>query len=174
MHLTDFKDENPPTLPRGMNVRKLKEIDDYEQFVSVLNEAFRPISGFQPTTIEKTKNIHEFRKKQREVDFFVAYETGHLLGFCDIDYDPKKAIGYVQSLAVHPKYQHRGLGKYLVVEGIKQLRSKKCKHIELQAVVGNENAVSLYQSVGFHAIEKMKGKCYLINTTGEIIEKIVL
>ena len=169
MQLTDIKDVNSPTIPRGVTVRKLKEIDDYDQYVSVSNEAFRPISGSQPTTIEKMKNIHDYRRKLHEVDLIFAYENECLIGLCNMEYDPKESCGYGRELAVHPNYQHRGIGRYLASEGIKQLRSKKCKRIELEAVVDNENAISLYQSLGFRSIEKLKRKCYRINTFSEII-----
>lgn len=167
MHLTDFKDEKTPIIPRGVNIRKLKEIDDYDQFVSVLNEAFQPITNFQPTTIERTKNKHEYRRKQRDVEYIFAFENKRLIGYCFIEYDPKTNIGYVEGLAVLPKYQHRGIGKYLVVEGIKQLMSKKCKYIELIANFDDDKAVNLYQHIGFYSLEKKKWKCYRINTSSE-------
>jgi len=167
MHLTDLKDEKTPIIPQGVTIRKVKEIDDYDQFVSVLNEAFRPLIDFQPTTIEKTKNRHKYRRKQREVEHFMAYENEYLIGYCNVEYDRKEAIGYVDGLAVHPKYQHRGIGRYLLVEGIKHLRSNKCKYIELIAYSYNDKAVNLYQDIGFYSLEKKERKCYRINTSSE-------
>ncbi len=174
MHLTDFKDEKTPIIPRGVTVRKLKEIDDYDQFVSVLNEAFRPLIDFHPTTIERTKNRHKYRRKQREVEHFMAYENEHLIGYCNVEYDRKEAIGYVAGLAVHPKYQHRGIGRYLLVEGIKQLRSNKCKYVELIAYFDNDKAVNLYQHIGFYSLEKKKRKCYRINTSRDKIGETIV
>ncbi|MHA1522558.1 MAG: GNAT family N-acetyltransferase [Promethearchaeota archaeon] len=167
MHLKDLKDvENIENfaLPQGVTLRNLKEVDDYEQFVSVLNEAFRPITGFQPTTIEKTKNVQEFRRKQSEIEYIFTYKDEFLIGFCIVEYDPKETVGYVQGLAVLPKYQHQGIGRNLTVAGLKQIRLKKCKRIELDAVLDNRNAVKLYQSLGFRTIEKTERRCYRINT----------
>ncbi len=151
-------------LPQGITIRKLKEIDDFDQFTSVLNEAFQSITGYQPTTVEKTKNIQEFRRKQNEIEYIFAYEAGYLIGFCIVEYDPKENVGYGESLAVLPKYQHQGIGRNLAVAGLKQIRLKKCKCIELNAILDNRNAVKLYQSLGFYTIEKTERRSYRINT----------
>ena len=174
MHLTDFKVEKTPVIPQGVTVRKLKEIDDFDQYVYVLNEANRPLVDFEPTTIEKSKNKHEYRRKQREVEHFIAYENEHLIGYCNVEYDRKEAIGYVDGLAVHPKYQHRGIGRYLLVEGIKQLRSNKCIYIELIAYFDNDKAVNLYQQMGFYSLEKKKRKCYRISTFSDKIGETII
>lgn len=75
-----------------------------------------------------------------------------------------KAVGWRRSLAVLPKYQHRGIGRYLSREGIYHLRAKKCQRIELEVVVDNENALGLYQSLGFRSIDQLKRNCYRIHT----------
>ena len=133
----------------------------------IKNEAFRSLIDFHSTTIERTKNRYEYRRKQREVEHFIAYENENLIGYSNVEYDRKEAIGYVDGLAVHPKYQHRGIGRYLLVEGIRQLRSNKCKYIELIAYFDNDKAVNLYQHIGFYSLEKKKWKCYRINTSSE-------
>ncbi|QEE15494.1 GNAT family N-acetyltransferase [Promethearchaeum syntrophicum] len=170
MHLTDFKDDYSSIIPQGVKIRNLKEIDDYRQFISVNNNAFQPVPGFQPTTIEKMKEIQDYRKKQREIEYLFTYESDDLIGFCIIEYDPKRVIGYIQSLAVHPKYQNRGIGRYLAIEAINIFKLKNCKRIELQAVTDNKNAVTLYQSLGFRSIEKMKIICYKISTSSKNAE----
>jgi mycothiol synthase len=164
MHLTVFRAEHSTPLPRGVIVRSQEEVHNYDQYVTVLNEAFRPVSGFQPTTIEKMRNIHEYRKKQRAVEFILAHSNGLLVGFCHIEFDFKEKAGYGFSLAVHPNYQHQGIGRYLAIEGIKHLRSKHCKRIELVVVLNNETAVKMYDNLGFHSIEKMTRRCYRIST----------
>jgi len=169
MYLTDFADENTPplTIPQGMTVRRLQDPDDYNQYVAVFNEDFRSVSGSKPTTVEKMQNIHEYRRTIREVDLFFAYEAEHLIGFCNIEYDPQTTKGFVRSLAIHPKYQHRGIGRYLAMEGINHLGTKNCQRIELEVVVDNENALGLYQSLGFRSIDQLKRKNYRIYPTNK-------
>ena len=57
--------------------------------------------------------------------------------------------GYVQRLAVHPDHQRGGLGRQLVLDGLRWMR----RHGVDQAVVNtqpdNEPALGLYQSLGF-------------------------
>ncbi|MHA1672570.1 MAG: GNAT family N-acetyltransferase [Promethearchaeota archaeon] len=61
-----------------------------------------------------------------------------------------------------PKYQHQGIGRNLTIMGLKQIRLKECKRIELNAVLDNIKAVKLYQSLGYCNIEKTERKCYRI------------
>jgi ribosomal protein S18 acetylase RimI-like enzyme len=57
--------------------------------------------------------------------------------------------GYVQRLAVDPRRQHGGIGRALVVDGLRWM----CRHHVDQALVntqvGNQRALALYEDLGF-------------------------
>ena len=59
------------------------------------------------------------------------------------------ARGFVQRLAVHPDYQHRGLGRGLLLDGLWWMRRRGVSRAVVNTQMGNDNALSLYQQVGF-------------------------
>lgn len=60
-----------------------------------------------------------------------------------------KRMGHIVSIAVHPEYRGRGLGKILLREILKKLRSKGAIFVRLEVRVSNKVAISLYEKMGF-------------------------
>lgn len=58
--------------------------------------------------------------------------------------------GYIQRLAVDPGEQGRGLGRALVIDGLWWLRRRRVSEVYVNTQEGNERAVGLYESLGFH------------------------
>lgn len=57
--------------------------------------------------------------------------------------------GYLQRLAVHPAAQGRGLGRALVVDGLRWMRRRGVDQVVVNTQVGNQRALELYRSLGF-------------------------
>ena len=57
--------------------------------------------------------------------------------------------GYVQRVAVDPAAQHRGIGRALVVDGLRWLERRGAERAMVNTQEGNERARSLYESLGF-------------------------
>jgi ribosomal protein S18 acetylase RimI-like enzyme len=57
--------------------------------------------------------------------------------------------GFVQRLAVHPDYQHRGLGRALVLDGLHWMRRRRVRRAVVNTQLGNAAALNLYQQIGF-------------------------
>lgn len=57
--------------------------------------------------------------------------------------------GHVVSVAVLPEYRRRGIGRTLVEEAVKGIRSKQCVEMYLEVRCSNIAAVQLYESMGF-------------------------
>jgi len=58
--------------------------------------------------------------------------------------------GYLQRLAVEPGHQRAGIGGALVVDGLRWLRRWGAKEVLVNTQEGNDPAVRLYESLGFH------------------------
>jgi ribosomal protein S18 acetylase RimI-like enzyme len=76
-------------------------------------------------------------------------EKDDLVGFCFISL--WRDIPFVWELAVSKKYQKKGIGKYLLVHSLLQLKEAGYQQIALYVTVGNDRAQALYQSLGFRA-----------------------
>ncbi len=61
----------------------------------------------------------------------------------------------VANVAVHPNYRRRGLARMLMMAAIDEVRNRHGREIMLQVVSGNDNAIALYDSLGFHHLGDM-------------------
>src|SRR3954451_7877694 len=57
--------------------------------------------------------------------------------------------GYVQRLAVHPTLHGQGLGRALMVDGMRWLKRRGVQRAMVNTQVGNDVALSLYEHLGF-------------------------
>lgn len=57
--------------------------------------------------------------------------------------------GYLQRLAVDPAAQGRGLGRALVMDGLRWMRRRGASGVVVNTQVGNQRALELYQHLGF-------------------------
>ena len=57
--------------------------------------------------------------------------------------------GHIVNFAVMPKFQSRGLGRFLLSEAISKIKDKHCEWLTLEVRSTNQKALALYRSVGF-------------------------
>lgn len=57
--------------------------------------------------------------------------------------------GFLQRLAVDPGHQRRGVGRALAVDALRWLRRWRVEHAVVNTQIGNEAALTLYESLGF-------------------------
>ena len=57
--------------------------------------------------------------------------------------------GYLQRLAVHPAAQGRGLGRALVIDGLRWMRRHGADQVVVNTQIGNQRALALYSRLGF-------------------------
>jgi ribosomal-protein-alanine N-acetyltransferase len=87
-------------------------------------------------------------------------ETGHeLLGYVVAQVLPSgnARIGHVISIAVEPQRRREGIGAQLMQQIIRCLREQKCTQVRLEVRVKNTAALSLYEKLGFHREETLRG-----------------
>lgn len=64
-------------------------------------------------------------------------------------------VAQLSSVAVHPSYQHRGLGTWLVREAIARARRAGCRWLALE-VDRDSPAVRLYRRLGFGLVRRFR------------------
>jgi len=146
-----------PAFPDGIRIdrRPLKGIsdEDLQVFVDVFNESFAGHFSFSPTNVTRWRNIGNATEDEMVVTF--ARSEGKVVGFTLVEnstaYNREKGAkdGWVNILGVIPDSRGRGLGKALLLDGIRQLQSQYLDTIRLGLDAENRNALSLYTSVGF-------------------------
>jgi ribosomal protein S18 acetylase RimI-like enzyme len=61
-------------------------------------------------------------------------------------------IGYLQRLAVDPDTEGRGIGRILVLDGLRWARDNGAEQAVVNTQVGNARALALYESLGFRRL----------------------
>jgi ribosomal-protein-alanine N-acetyltransferase len=90
--------------------------------------------------------------------FIIAEVNGKLVGYvmCKTEYGFSnfKKLGFVKkghvvSIAVLEEFRKRGIGQALVEESLKGVKIKKCDEFYLEVRCSNNEAVRLYEKLGF-------------------------
>lgn len=154
-------------MPKGIKTRKAKPAD-----VETITKMVIGIAKLEQKTsllfraLDKSK-LKEFEKyvrngvKRKNTNFvLVAEAQGRIIGFIycmtqkkPIVYKVKK-LGYIRDLFVLPKYRKKGIAKLLIQEVEKEFKKRKLKHIALDVLVGNKQAIKVYKKIGFKEFGK--------------------
>jgi len=78
-----------------------------------------------------------------------------------------RSLGWIASLAVHPDYQRRGIGRRLLAACEQALDTEK---IRLTVRVSNRPAIELYRSADYQEIEVWR-RYYPDGEDGQVMEK---
>lgn len=57
--------------------------------------------------------------------------------------------GWLNYLAVHPDFQHQGLGREIILEAERRLLALGCPKINVQIRESNEQVMAFYEKIGF-------------------------
>jgi len=97
--------------------------------------------------------------------FVVAEISGKIMGYimCKMEhgFSNFKKLGFVKkghvvSIAVMNEYRSKGFGSALVNESIKGVKIRQCSELYLEVRCSNNDAVRLYEKLGFSITQKLK------------------
>ena len=130
--------ERPLTL-RGVTVADLPEL------LRVDREAF-PEEPYTQVVLRQLVDIHGDR-------ILVLDDGESLLGYVLFVNTSDGYVSWIMSLAVTPHQQGRGLGRRLMVEALRRLRTEHIHQVRLTVEPTNATAIMLYRSMGFSSDE---------------------
>ena len=88
------------------------------------------------------------RKLQVKADgFLVSLMNGQIVATVMAGYEGHR--GWINYLAVHPRYRHKGIGRRMMEAAEEYLRSLGCPKINLQVRGSNTEVIEFYQKIGF-------------------------
>ena len=98
----------------------------------------------------KSQWVRELTDPKRICLGIIELGTKKLLGLCSawLVIDELQ----ITFIAVHPKHQRKGLGRFLLSELIKRSESLQTNHIHLEVKKNNEPAIAFYKSMGFKTV----------------------
>jgi len=123
------------------------------------NLCFEGSWGFNPNTVDYV--AWELRVKgNSHEDIILAEENGEIIGYCwpvidcGRDSNTGKNKGRIYMLGVRPNQRSRGLGRKIILAGLRYLQDKGREVVEITVDSQNTSALELYRSIGFQPIEK--------------------
>jgi len=140
-------------LPHGYIIRSIETEDEIRQRAGMNGLAGNEI------THEKYKYFMEHALNYRkDLDLIAVSPNGDLAGFCTVWFDNVCNIGIFEPYGVHPDHLRKGLGKNLLLEGMKRLLSLGCTavYVTHAGLDSDERdpALALNEAVGFSLVAK--------------------
>ncbi len=137
-----------PEFPAGVTVQGFRPGRDEEVWLSLNNAAF----AWHPENGAWTTEILTDRMRQGWFSadgFRMAWEDGALVGFCWTKMHDRR-IGEIYVIAVAPQHRGRGLGRAMVLEGLRWLSESEGARVAMLYVDSdNHGGLELYDRLGF-------------------------
>jgi mycothiol synthase len=140
---------------QNFQIRCLKQGEE-EKLTKLQNRSFANTWGYHPNTIEEISdriNLSDYSTN----DIIIGYDGNELIGYCwmqiyhnEIEVDLKeKPQARIYMLGVDPQHRRKGIGKILLLEGLRRLKNKAIQIVELNVDSKNKAACGLYRSQDF-------------------------
>jgi predicted N-acetyltransferase YhbS len=109
-----------PHVPEGFVVRSMADENDVERRREVYGRAFNhsePSEWPQALVYRELQNAPDYC---RDLDLYVVGPQGAFVACCIVWYDADNRIGYLEPVGTHPDFRRKGLGRAVVMEGIRR------------------------------------------------------
>ena len=143
-----------PPLPEGFSIRASRGEEDARLRAACSHAAFgstKPFEEYWPRTL----HLMQSPVYVPEHEIFVMAPGGEVAAYCIIWTDDASKVGHFEPVGTHPDFQRKGLGKCLLFEGLRRLRSEGMTEADVCTNYDNPPAIGLYESVGFHLDKKL-------------------
>lgn len=92
---------------------------------------------------------------EAERDIVAVAPDGRFGAFCIIWLDAANKVGLFEPVGTHPDFQRQGLGRAVVLEGLRRMKAGGMESAIVCAEHDNVAAIKLYESVGFRVVNKL-------------------
>jgi mycothiol synthase len=139
----------PETLvPEGYTIRPLGDEDELPARSWASWKAFHPNEpDDQYQGWEWYRNVQRAPLYRRELDLVAVAPNGELAAFCTVWFDEATASAAFEPVGTHPAHQRRGLGKALMVEGLRRAHALGATLVTAGSY--SQASGALYDSIGF-------------------------
>jgi len=144
-----------PQLPAGFSLRASRGNEtDARLRAAVSHAAFQSAMPFEKYWL-RTWRLMQSPVYVQEHEIFVVAPSGEVAAFCIIWTDELTKIGHFEPVGTHPDFQRKGLGKSLLFEGLRRLKSEGMDAADVCTNHDNVAAIPLYESVGFQIDKRL-------------------
>jgi mycothiol synthase len=139
-----------------LKIRPFRKGFDEEAYVSLFNAAFSDYDDIRSITLEEMKKIEEAPSFSTD-GMFIAEWNGETAGMVSayVDKQREELKGFIQWLAVLPKFRRKGIARKLLEKALKSLRDRGMGVAETWAQSDRKACVHIYESFGFKRVRIM-------------------
>ena len=105
--------------------------------------------------LERFTNFMHSPVYDPDLDIVAVAPDGQIGAFCIIWPDPLNAVGLFEPVGTHPEYQRMGLGRAVMLVGLRRLKDRGMKVAIVSTFEDNPPAIKLYESVGFQIVNRL-------------------
>ena len=152
----DAEDSGARQLPDGYGARTMREIGSDARDVARRVEAHRVAWAPSRFTVQVYRDVRAAPAYRDDLDFVLEADDGTLVASALGWYDEANAVGEFEPVGTHPDYRRRGLGRALLLFGLRRFRDAGAT----KAIVGCRGDANypvpkrLYRSVGFEELTR--------------------
>lgn len=145
-----------PTLPGNYSMRSYGSPGDDQALTTIQNSSFGGSFNFSPNSLEEISYRANMSNTSHSGIIFLIHQD-NIAGYNWTLTMPiiNGIKGIISMIGIDPFYRGQGLGKPLLVAGLKHLVSIGASFVELEVDESNEAAIRLYKSMGFESIHRL-------------------
>jgi ribosomal protein S18 acetylase RimI-like enzyme len=133
-------------VPEGFAIRRVDLEEDFSKYRAVLASVFPHCVKMT----ERTAKIYtEASFYKEDLDLVVVAPDRAFAAFVTVRMDPVSRIAELEPVGTHPDHRRLGLGKSVILEGLKRLQKYRPSVVCIPGAAPTEAANRLYESVGF-------------------------
>ena len=142
-------------LPAGFLLRPVAGEGDLAQRAAAQHAAFESSMPMD----EYCRRYLRFMRSpvyRPELDIVAAAPDGRIAAFCIAWLDAANRVGLFEPVGVHPDFQRRGLGKAVVLEGLRRMQANGMEQAIVCSLWHSPAALALYESAGFRTVDTLQ------------------
>jgi ribosomal protein S18 acetylase RimI-like enzyme len=150
LHMQRGLDEPIPdlALPEGVVVRHVGGESEWQARVDMHREVWHP----SKVTLEAYRRLRAAPIYRPELDLVAAAPDGAFASYCICWLDSANRTGELEPVGTRPAFRGRGIGKAVILEGLRRLKAYGARTAIVYSVAGNEPSRKLYESAGFQVV----------------------
>lgn len=124
--------------------------EDFEQLFEIfMSESNNRFLNFEIMDIVQFS--HLLQEFMQSGQLYIEEEKGRVVAACFILHQKRRCdhVATVSTLAVHPEYQNKGVGKRFLKGLIQILKNQGKKRVDLMVEADNPKAMAFYEKLGF-------------------------
>ncbi|HEX5692184.1 MAG TPA: GNAT family N-acetyltransferase, partial [Roseiflexaceae bacterium] len=148
-----------PHVPEGFVIREVAGTHEAQQWVEMFNQSFVDHPGSSVWKVEQALHFMEEPGYRQDLNTVAVAADGTFAGFCWATiYAEQNArsghqVGEIDVLGTRRGFRNLGLGRALLIEGMRRLKAAGMETARLGVIADNPTgALKLYESAGFERL----------------------